>query len=404
MSGRAGRLRPVPIDPTAATADTPLLPRYGERSLAEVLPAVLAALGVAGAGAPDGPVLAPVRAACVLLVDGLGAELLAAHPADAPFLTGLAEAGPLTVGFPSSTSISLASLGTGLAPGGHGIVGIQFDPGDHELLDSLHWTRRNADGGSDDQRAHLVPELVQPTPTALQRAAGDGITVSVVAPSFQRESGLTRAALRGGRFRAVHALGDLAARVVTALEAPGRALCYAYHADLDLLGHLHGPGSPAWRWQLRQIDQLVATIHEQLPPDAMLLVTGDHGMVTVTRSYDADTDDAMQLGVALLGGDARARHVYTRPGATADVLAVWTELLGDDAWVTTRDEAVTANWFGPLGPHVASRIGDVVVAMRGGAVVVRTTAEARLARLVGQHGSLTGAEQLVPLLVSGPRG
>ena len=86
------------------------------------------------------------------------------------------------------------------------------------------------------------------------------------------------------------------------------------------------------------------------------------------------------------------------------MLAVWTEVLGDDAWVTTRDEAVTANWFGPLGPHVASRIGDVVVAMRGGAVVVRTTAEARLARLVGQHGSLTGAEQLVPLLVIGPRG
>jgi hypothetical protein len=46
-----------------------------------------------------------------------------------------------------------------------------------------------------------------------------------------------------------------------------------------------------------------------------------------------------------------------------------------------------------------ARIGDVVVAMRGGATVVRSEAEPLLARLPGQHGSLTPEEQLVPLLV-----
>ncbi|WP_433504463.1 alkaline phosphatase family protein [Pseudonocardia halophobica] len=374
----------------------PLLPRYGERSLAEVFPAVLAALGVPGPA--PAITLPPVRAAAVLLVDGLGAELLRAHADDAPFLASLGGE-PLTVGFPSSTSISITSLGTGLPPGGHGVVGISFRACGDALLDSLKWTTYGEPEPA-DLREILPPEQVQPAPTALERAAADGVRVTSVGPRAFRGSGLTRAALRGGQYRGVLALGDLAAEAVDALAGPGRRLCYGYHADLDTLGHVHGPGSTAWRYQLRQIDRLAATIADQLPPDALLAVTGDHGMVQVTRRYDADQLTALRLGVRLLGGDPRARHVYVQEGALDEVQAAWRETLGDDAWIVTRDEAVAADWFGPLGPHVAERIGDLVVALRGSAGVVRTVAEPVLAGLPGQHGSLTAEEQLVPLLVA----
>jgi hypothetical protein len=378
-----------------------VLPRYGERSLAEVLPALAAAIGVPGIGAVPDLGLPPARAAALLLVDGLGAELLAAHPADAPFLTSLATADPLTVGFPSSTSISLASLGTGLPPGGHGMVGISFRAAGEALLDSLKWSSY---GEPDpvDLREFLPPEHVQPWPTILQRAAAEGVHVTTVSPSEFRGSGLTRAALRGGNYHGVHALGDLAAGVIESLSGPGQRLGYAYHAHLDSLGHLHGPGTLPWRLQLRQVDRLVETIVEHLPPDTLLAVTGDHGMVRLTRHYDADVLGGLQHGVRLLGGDPRSRHVYTEPGAEADVLAAWRGVLGDDAWVVSRDEAVAAGWFGALGEHVAPRIGDVVVAMRGTAGVTRTVAEPVLSTLPGQHGSLSPAEQLVPFLVAGP--
>ena len=74
--------------------NVPVLPDYGHRSLAEVLPAILSALGVPG-GAPA-LAFEPVRAAALLLVDGLGTELLREHAADAPFLASLPDAGPLT--------------------------------------------------------------------------------------------------------------------------------------------------------------------------------------------------------------------------------------------------------------------------------------------------------------------
>jgi hypothetical protein len=382
--------------------EDPLLPRYGQRSLAEVLPGLLTALGVptpvgGRAGPPAELSLPPARAAALLLVDGLGAELLRAHAADAPFLASLPDAGPLTAGFPSSTSVSLASLGTGAPPGAHGLVGISFRAGDG-LMDSLHWTSHGVSERV-DLREQQPPEQVQPLPTAFERAAADGVEVSVVSQRAFRGSGLTRAALRGGRFRGTVAMGDLAAEVITAVHGEGRQLCYGYHAELDGLGHLHGPGSLPWRIQLTQIDRLAALIAENLPPDTLLAITGDHGMVTVDRRFDADTDIDLRRGVLLVGGDPRARHVYPRPGAAADVLATWREVLGDSAWVVPREQAVADGWFGAVADHTIDRIGEVVVATRGSAAVIRSAAEPQISGMPGQHGSLSATEQLVPLLV-----
>jgi hypothetical protein len=374
-----------------------VLPDYGRRSLAEVMPALLAALGVAG----PVPALAvpPVRAVALLLVDGLGSELLRRHSADAPFLASLPDAGPLTAGFPSSTSISLATLGTGVPPGAHGLLGI-FLRADGLLLDTLKWTEHDVAEAA-DLRERLVPEDVQPVPTALERAAADGVEVTVVSRREFAGSGLTRAALRGGRFVGTGALGDLAAGVLAAIAGPGRQLCYGYHGDLDAVGHEHGPGSLPWRLQLAEIDRLAELVAERLPPDTVLAITGDHGMVAVDRRYDADTDPVLSDGVAQLSGDPRARHVHVRPGARDDVLATWGAMLGDGAWVVPGEQAVAEGWFGlPVAPHARDRIGDVVVAARGGTAVIRSRAEKMISRMPGQHGSLTADEQLVPLLLT----
>ena len=48
----------------------------------------------------------------MLLIDGMGAELVAARSDVAPFLAGLPDRS-MTAGFPSTTATSLASLGTG---------------------------------------------------------------------------------------------------------------------------------------------------------------------------------------------------------------------------------------------------------------------------------------------------
>ena len=387
----------MPFDGHEPASPEPVLPRYGERSLAEVLPALMAALGLPGG--QDGIVIPPVRAAGLLLIDGLGARLLDRYAADAPFLASLPDAGPLTAGFPSSTSTSLTSLGTGTVPGHHGMVGITMRVGSGRrarLLHTLHWTGVGQKPPV-DLRGDFPPEGVQSDPTALERAAAAGVGVTVVSARRFENSGLTRAALRGGRFRGVMALGDLAAEMITALNAPGRRLCYGYHADLDALGHDHGPGSLPWRMQLAAVDRLAALVAENLPSDAVLAVTGDHGMMTVDRKVDIDTTPDLMRGVDLVGGDARARLVYARSGAADDVFATWREVLGDGALVLPRAQAVADGLFGPVTSRVANRLGDVVAVARGGTALTRTQVEPGLAALIGQHGGLTPDEQWVPL-------
>ena len=400
------------VDPGGPEPDAP---GYGHGTLAEVMPSAAAALGVAGfvdtlglGGRGD------LAGVAVLLVDGLGAELLEAHAADAPALTELARSSrSLGAGFPSTTAVSVTSLGTGLVPGEHGILGYSMgvppleDPSSLRpdvVLNTLKWCGHGAVDPT-DLRGVLPPERVQPRPTVLQAAARAGVAVTSVAPEVQRRSGLTLAALRGGRFHGVTALGDLAAGVLDALDVDpgGRALCYGYHGDLDMLGHLHGPGSRPWRMQLAAIDRVVAAVAEDLPAGTALAVVADHGMVGSDRGWriDVDTSATLLAGVRRVAGEARVRYVYAADGAADDVLAAWTEELGDRAWVRSRDDAIAAGWFGPsVDDGLRGRIGDVVAAARGNWTLTRTRIEPHESALVGHHGSLTSAEQRVPLLIA----
>jgi predicted AlkP superfamily pyrophosphatase or phosphodiesterase len=364
--------------------------------LADVVPSVLAAMGVSGF---DGRIPLPgdVAGACVLLIDGLGAELLESYADDAPVLAGMSGA-TLQVGFPSTTAAGLAAVGTGCRSGEHGLVGYSFRLPGAGVVNALRW-RPHPWG--DDLRDAVPPEQVQPMPTTFERAASAGIAVSVVSGAEHTHSGLTRAVLRGGRYIGVQGLGDLAASVQAALA--DRGFVYGYHGELDLLGHLHGPGSKAWRMQLRQVDRLVESVVEGLPPAGLLAVVADHGMVSVDAPniVDIDESEALMDGVQAIGGEPRARHVYVADGADHAVLTAWRETLGKRAWVVSREEAISAGWFGDrISDAARHRIGDIVAAARSSAAMIRRKVEPLESSLIGHHGSLTTAEQRVPLLIA----
>jgi len=177
----------------------PPLPRYGEASLADLLPSLLAALDVPGAPNPLG--VEPLRRVCLLVVDGLGWDLLLANRQAAPFLAAAAEqAVPLTTGFPATTATSLASIGTGRPPGGHGLVGYTMAlPGMERAFNCLRWSPYGL-GGAKDLRDRVVPERLQPQPTGFERAEADGVEVTLVGAGEYAASGFTRAVLRGGNY------------------------------------------------------------------------------------------------------------------------------------------------------------------------------------------------------------
>jgi Type I phosphodiesterase / nucleotide pyrophosphatase len=373
----------------AGPAGRLVAPAYGTASLSDLVPSATAVLS----GADSGNVLdlPPAARVVLLLVDGLGERQLERHAADAPYLSSLARR-TLTCGVPSTTATSLTSLGVGLPPGEHGVVGYTCRvPGTDRLLNALRWD------------SAVDPEEWQPHPTALAAAARAGVATTVVNRRAFNGTGLTVASQRGAEFVAADSAGErLAEAARAARSAP--SLVYVYDADLDATGHRDGCRSEAWRHQLATVDAFAHRLRETIPADAALLVTADHGMVDVPAEdrIDVDAEPALREGVALVGGEARFRHVYCRAGAVDDVAARWRERLGERAVVLTREQAVAAGWFGTVRREVEPRLGDVLVACVDSVAVLSSERFPHESALVGLHGSLTAEEMYVPLLVDAP--
>jgi len=390
----------VPPAPAAAagTSSLPHAPAFGRRSIADVLSSAAASLGVDGfSNTLDLP---PSSRICVVLADGLGRNLLKQKSAHTPFLRSVMQAGqgPVPVWldstFPSTTAAALASFGTGVGPGQHGLVGYDvLDPDQDKVVNMLG----NWDPGVD-------PVAWQPFPTVFERAAASVEVTTVSLPQFGN-SPMTQAALRGGRFisgTTSHARTGAAAE---AMAAAGPSLMYFYVNELDKAGHRFGCQSEQWEHQLEELDATVKRLNASLPAGTTVLLTADHGMLDVLPQHRIDyaADPALIAGVRHTAGEPRMVHLYLEEGvddAGRDrLLDAWRSRFGDRIWAFSRDEAVAGGLFGTLRPAVGPRIGDVMIAARD-ALAFYDKRRARPAAMdvVGQHGSLTKAEREVPLL------
>jgi len=363
-------------------------------SLADVLPSVARSLGVSWAQADPGRPgfdLPPTRRSVTVLVDGLGHDLLVRRAGHAPWLRAhLATTARVPSGFPSTTATSMGTFGTGLAAGAHGMLGYEvLLPGADRLLNELSW-----EDGPD-------PRTWQPHETLFQTVARAGVEVARIGPAYFDGSGLTEAALRGGRFVAASSLPARVDATLAAVRSAPRALVHLYWGDLDKIGHVHGCDSWQWGDELESIDRELARLQKGLPDDCSLTVTADHGMVDSPHELRLDVahEPLLAAGVRHVTAEARAPHLYVEPGAGADVHAAWSDVLGERGIVHTREQAVAAGWFGPVAEHNLGRIGDVVVAMRGRfAVVDSRRARPELLALRGLHGSLSDDEVAVPVV------
>ena len=358
----------------------------GTPSLADVAGSAAAGIGVPGFVDTLG--FGQVQHAVILLIDGLGWRLLQEHRDHAPCLTS-ATGGSIASVFPTTTPSALGSLGTGMLPGGHGLVGASFLlPETEQVLSPLQW------------KGDPLPMAVQPEPTVFEIVARTGIAVTTIGPASYEKSGLTKAALRGPRYRAAE---DVAGRVQGLHEATsgtGRTLTYVYWAEVDRVGHASGVGSKEWFAAIGRADALAAGLRDTLPIESAMIVTADHGMVNcppkariaIERHPDLVAD------VLTIAGEPRVRHLYLRPMYAAAVLERWRERLGDRARVLTRAEILAEGLYGPTEPEMAERIGDIVVVAQGDTSLT-SDRDARASSLIGQHGALTADEWEIPALM-----
>lgn len=355
-----------------------------------MLPSCLAAIS----GDESALGLPAVRAAVVVLVDGLGAAALRARAGHARTLAGaLTKTATATTVFPSTTAAALATLTTGTLPGEHGMVG-------YSVLDRVGGRVVNQLSGWDEG---MDPATWQPLPTVFERAEAAGVPSFAIGEPRFATSGFTTAVLRGAEYVAEKQVADRFDAARALLDRGDRALIYLYVAELDKVAHSLGWESPQWTERLEVLDAAVARFAAALRPDEGLLVTADHGILDVPQAAHLRIDTAPELleGVQLVAGEPRCLQLHLEADADlAAVLQRWRDAEGARAWVASRDEVVESGWFGPTVTDAArSRMGDIFVAARKRVVYDDPrTASAQSQAMIGQHGSLSEEELTVPLL------
>lgn len=347
-----------------------------------------------------------LRGVVVLVVDGLGWHQLRGCGV-APLLEDAASRqDPIRAVLPSTTVTNLASIGTGREGGDHGLLGYTMvmpdGSGAPVVFNPLVW-RFGLRGRGEDARSHVVPEALAPRPTMLERFADDGVSTTVVLDPAFLDSGLTRAGLRGGQRVAVQGLAATLDRAVAAVATvDGPAVAYCHHGRVDMVGHLDGPLTPMWREAVAEVDRCVADVVATLPDDVGIVVTADHGMVTIAPDdvVEVPARPGLLEGVALVAGEPRMRTLVVAPGVVAATVADrWAEAVGDWATVMETPDAVAQGWFGSNVPaDHAARLGDIVIAVHRGSLS-HPRVDAYGGRLTGMHGAMTAAERDIPALV-----
>ncbi len=376
--------------------DTQTAPDWSAGSLASVLPSVADRLGVTRYAGRDVFDLPAVPRTVVVLVDGLGHDLLRQRSGHAPFLRShLGSARRIPCGFPTTTATSMGSLGTGLLPGAHGLVGMQvLDPDTDRLVNELSW-----EDGPD-------PVRWQPHETVFEVLEDAGVAVTMVGPWYFKGSGLTTAALRGGGFRSGLTLDDRVDAVASAVRETRRSLVYLYWGEVDKVGHVHGCQSWQWGDEVEAVDAALSRLAARVPDDTSIVITADHGMVDVPfeARIDLALEPELMHGIRHLGGEPRCLQLYTEAGERDAVAAIWQSRLRRSATVNTREQLLDAGWFGPVRREVAPRIGDLVVTTRPSTAIVHSgLMRPEIVRLLGLHGSTSQAELAVPVIAIPPR-
>ena len=297
--------RSLPEAPAGQSLPEMVVPAYQSTTLGELMPSIGAHLGVPGCR-EDVYGLPPSARYVVVLIDGLGWNLLRRAVLEAPFLASLlGGAQPITSAVPSTTVTSLGSLGTGQPPGQHGLVGYTSRvPATGEILNGLTW------------ESDLVPTVYQSKPTFFERASGAGVAVTSVALARFQGTGLTEAALRGAAFVPFSDESAEELRIALIAEAAwrgDRSVVYAYERELDHYGHVHGCNSADWLQQLARIDAMCERLRAALPPQVTMIITGDHGMVDIPSEQRivAEDDPALMAG---------SRHLPERPASASSML------------------------------------------------------------------------------------
>jgi hypothetical protein len=312
----------------------------------------------------------------VVLFDGLGMAQMGHREAGA--LRSSLQ-GSLEAPFPTTTSVSLATVATGLAPSRHGLVAhLIWLEEVGQVVNSLKWVDL-AGGPVDYPYQRLLPE-----PNLWERLRGAGVEPITVQPGEFDRTPLSQALYRGSRFEGVWDTAEMVKATLQMASAPGR-LVFTYFPPVDFAGHVFGLDSEEFSRSIEEAGDLWERISAGLPSGAALLGTADHGLAPFPEENKRLLRGQEYSGLRF-AGDSRGIQMW---GDRAEMERIAEE--------TGSELADPVGLVGPQPtPTTLARLGERVLLPPDHLAVIPKGFDKRLA---SYHGGLSRAEVEIPLLV-----
>lgn len=331
------------------------------------------------------------RIVCIL-IDGLGAENILARAGHAPFLASYVSQGSISQSaFPSTTSANIGSFATGMWPGEHGLIG-------HAVYDRRHDYRLNLLTGWDEI---TDPHIWQPNQTVSERAAIAGVACNVIGHAEYEHSGYTKATMRKANYLQAESLRDRFDKALEVLNQSHESISYLYIPELDKFGHRNGWQSPGWAAILEDVDAELKRFVTKLPKDCGVVITADHGMMDTAADRKVFVDDMVDHGGLLehYAGDTRVVYLYLKDVSQRATYANRLEQFDKIFTVVQPENAVAANWYGPLSQEARDRMPDLMLLAKSNFTLFHSVlTKKRAYEMTAHHGGLTSAETRIPLI------
>ncbi len=346
-----------------------------------------------------------------LILDGFGYRKAKALFREFPncALKHLSETGqqiPLTSVYPSTTVAALTSLSTGLTPLEHGMIGYRLYL--QETASITNMIRFSTIGTPRNDSAFdigLDRDTLIPLPTVHEKFATLGISTHAVLPAHIAQSGLSTALYRG--CTNLHSAASLAHMFVKTREIlrsrNGKTFVSLYWPSMDTIAHGLGPDSESYRAEFCAVDDAIGRGLVGQLDDTLLIVTADHGFVSMKPEdyvlLDAQFDAARTLLLPPVG-EPRASYLYARQGAVDTIRRAFETPREDGLVCIESRQLIETELLGINTPHsqIANRIGDLALLSTGKRGVFQDYPDAAI--LAGMHGGLTEDEMLVPLIIA----
>lgn len=316
----------------------------------------------------------------LLLLDGLGQNILTRHLSETSFLRQH-QADTLSSVFPPTTTAAATALETGLFPSQSGWLGW-----------SIFWPPI-------EKNVALYPNTTEDGLQAASYHIGDRCLAATQLSQLIREKGAVSAysiSEQGDIY--AKTLEEVLAAVCRVCREPGQHFIYAYVNEPDHT--LHGSGCSAdtvTQW-LIQADKMLENL-QQTCPDTLFLLTADHGFINVDPLCLEDYPELEDTLLHKPSIEPRALNLFLKPGREQDFLRLWSEILGNSYTLYTKAQVLTQQLFGPGPNHpmLEDMLGDYLAVANTPLTLFPNPSYMKFMKAT--HGGMTSEELTVPLII-----